>query len=282
MTNTERIEAFFDDQLSATEKEGLLRDIESDQSLKTEFEFQKEVIEGIKVYRKQELIAKLNAVEVASVGTSTLTKILGSLGIAAIVSGGLFWYYSTDQVATTTEENIETIEAPRIEANNNDPVAIIEETATADELVVKEETAEETVRLDPEITTKSVETTPDVQVPEMTEPATEGISAVEDNREVPESINTESRSITSRADVEIKLDKRYDFHYQVINGDLSLYGDFKDSKFEIIELKTNVGIKLYLYYNERYFELKDDSQEIRSLEPVENKKIIEELDKRRL
>lgn len=282
MTSKERIEAFFDDQLSTTEKEGLLRDIESDQSLKAEYEFQKEVVEGIQAYRKQELIAKLNTIEVASVGSSTLIKILGTLGIAAVVSGGLFWYINNDQVEPNVEEKLEVVEEPTIQDNDKVPTEAFDKTAADNDLQVKEEVVIDNQESNTEVIPEISETTPDVQIPEMTEPDSEGISAVEDDREVPVSMKTESLSITSTADVEIKLDKRYNFHYQVVNGDLSLYGDFKDSKFEIIELKTSVGLKLYLYYGERYFELKDDSQEVRPLQPVDNKSVITELDKRRL
>src|SRR5210317_27817 len=99
MTNKERIEAYFDDQLSTTEKESLLRDIDSNQSLKAEFEFQQEVIEGIQAYRKQELISRLNSVEIASVGNSALIKILGLIGALTILTGGLYWYLTTNELS---------------------------------------------------------------------------------------------------------------------------------------------------------------------------------------
>ena len=283
MTNSERIEAYFDEQLSSTEKESLLRDIEADQSLKAEFEFQKQVIEGIQTYRKQELISKLNTIKVGSAGSSTLTKILGAIGIAAVMTGGLYWYFGSDEEIKSVESEIEIAsEEPKVPSMTEDtPVAEnIDEVAPE-----KAETSNEIVETE---SGKAVETAPqeesvnpEINVPEMAEPDSENIAAVEDNHDAPESLKSETVAVSSSADVEIKLDKKYDFHYQVINGDLTLYGDFNDSKFEVIELKTNKGIKLYLFYNERYFELSSDSKDIKPLVPVENKSIINELDRRR-
>ena len=283
MTNRERIEAYFDNQLSTTEEESLLRDIESDSSLKTEFEFQQDIVEGIQAYRKEQLIARLNNVKVASTGTSTLTKVIGTMGVAAIITGGLFWYFDSDKAVQIPVGKIEVVsksspvkgndlETIPAEQNGENIVAEKAESSSANDNSTDSNMP----------ASKSTEsTTPDVQVPDMVEPDSEGISAVDDDSRAPESLSTQSVAVSSSGDVEIKLDKKYNFHYQVLNGDLTLYGEFNDSKFEVIELKTNLGIKLYLYYNNRYFELKNDSEKIRPLVPVESKEIITELDKRR-
>jgi vacuolar-type H+-ATPase subunit E/Vma4 len=281
MTNRERIEAYFDDQLSTTEKESLLRDIESDPSLKAEFDFQNEVVEGIQNFRKEELITRLNNVEVASVGTSALTKIIGTIGVAAIVTGGLYWYFGSEPSVDLPEDKVEIIEEGTSE-QEIDMVTPKEEEPT--EVIVIDKASESTNEESSEPAStrrQQAESSADVNVPVMVEPATDGIAAVEDNHDAPESLNSEPVSVTSSADVEIKLDKQYKFHYQVVDGDLTLFGDFNKSKFELIELKTNLGIKLYLYYNELYYELKSDSSEIRPLVPLDNQEVIDELEKRR-
>ena len=283
MTNRERIEAYFDNQLSTTEEESLLRDIESDSSLKTEFEFQQDIVEGIQAYRKEQLIARLNNVKVASTGTSTLTKVIGTMGVAAIITGGLFWYFDSDKAVQMPVEEIEVVEKSSPVKGNDLETIPAEQNG---ENIVAEKAGSPTANDNNADSNKPVSksaesTTPDVQVPDMVEPDSEGISAVDDDSRAPESLSTQSVAVSSSGDVEIKLDKKYNFHYQVLNGDLTLYGEFNDSKFEVIELKTNLGIKLYLYYNNRYFELKNDSEKIRPLVPVESKEIITELDKRR-
>ena len=284
MTNRERIEAYFDDQLSTTEKESLLRDIESDTALKAEFNFQNEVVEGIQAYRKQQLITRLNNVKVASFGSSALTKIIGAIGIAAIVSVGLFWYFNGAETSQEVSPITEIVDVP---LKTEEPSAIkpTEEDPTKAEAANEDDapniTKKTTKQNNEPVVKQEQEITPDVNVPEMVEPASEKVDELTDDNIAPESIKSEAIALNSSANVEIKLDKRYNFHYQIVNDDLTLYGDFNESTFEIIELKINSGIELFLYYNKNYFALKDDSDKIRPLEPVDNKLLIEKLDKRR-
>ena len=78
MENFEKVEAYFENRLGVDEKKGFLKEVESNPELKSEFEFQRQVIEGIKEVRKAELKTMLDNVPIASVGTSTsvLSKII--------------------------------------------------------------------------------------------------------------------------------------------------------------------------------------------------------------
>ena len=94
--------------------------------------------------------------------------------------------------------------------------------------------------------------------------------------------NTRSTiKLNSKTDVEVKLDKKYDFHYQVRNGGLVLYGNFNESPFEVIELKTNQGINSYLYFKNQFYSLTDKSENINPLVVLTNKELIIELERRR-
>ena len=79
-------------------------------------------------------------------------------------------------------------------------------------------------------TKRGLLSTPDVVIPTMEEPDSEGIAALDENHDAPESMSSEAITISSSADIEVKLSKKYNFHYQVVNGDLTLYGDFDESK----------------------------------------------------
>lgn len=281
MTNRDRIEAYFDNSLSTTEKESLLREIETDASLKSEYEFQKDIVEGIQAYRKQELIARLNAVKVASTGQTTLIKIVGSLGIAAVITGGAFWYFNDntaqDSMNEVVSENITLEESLPSEPESTNTEPVVSDVVPED----NSENKPEQIEVVREAKQKEDSSTPDVVIPTMEEPDSEGIAALEENHDAPESMSSESLTISSSADIEVKLSKKYKFHYQVVNGDLTLYGDFDDSKFEVIELRTNKGINLYLFYKDFYYQLKSDSDKIRPLEAVESETLITELNKRR-
>ena len=58
MENIQKIEAFFNNELSDSQKEEFLADLKTDQALQSEFAQQEEIVEGIKDYRKAELISR--------------------------------------------------------------------------------------------------------------------------------------------------------------------------------------------------------------------------------
>jgi len=286
MTNRERIEAYFDNELSSTEKESLLQEMESDSSLKSDFEMQKEIIEGIKAYRKEQLIAKLNTVKVSSVGQASFLKLAGILGAVAIISGGTLWYFYSNNNSIEPEKqepNQEVVLEDTSPQINPEQPAIAEEPTEEVEISkpIEEpvESGSETVR---ETTKTEQSVTPEAAVPDLVEPDSDATPEIDENPDAPQTIATGTAAVTSTADIVVKLHKKYDFHYQVIGGDLTLYGEFDNSKFELIELNTNLGLKLYLFYDKLYYELKSDTEDIRPLSPVEDNEIIAQLDKRRL
>ena len=152
MTNNERIEAYFNNELPEADKQQLMQDINSDASLKSEFQFQESVIDGIKDYRKKELIARLDNIEVVSTGQSILLKTIGAVGIAAVVTVGTYMWINraedqpmiseevnnTEQLVTQPEETQEEV-ANEIEPNN-----IIEEEKANTELVAEAVETEQT------------------------------------------------------------------------------------------------------------------------------------------
>ena len=289
MTNQEKIEAYFDNQLSADEQKDLFSQLESDASLKKEFEFQEEIVEGLKAYRKQELINRLDNVRVASGAQAVWLKTAGFVGAAIILSGAAYWLYSTGTDTKTIisqEPIIEEIakQQPITDPEQQDATASDESQAIQEDPIQESETivktAEEALPDSPQTEPQST-ALPKVQVPEMTEPGKESTINLEEDLEAPEAMASEAISVKSSTDVMIKLNKKYPFHYQVKDGDLTLYGDFGDTTFEVIELKTTTGINSYLFYKENFYALKDNSSEIQPLRILENNEVVEALKKRR-
>ena len=287
MTNYERIEAYLNNELSESEGQQLMQDVNSDPSLKSEFQFQESVIDGIKDYRKKELIARLDNIQVASTGQSMLLKAIGLVGIATVVSvGTYFWVNSGDDLPINNEEknNIEQIVTQPEEPQE---VAIdeIKKDDIAEEEAVTTETVAETVDSTPAVTATPKEdkptVIPDVVIPDVEEPESGTSLDVEEDLSAPEAMAASSIRLRSSTDVEVKLNKKYNFHYQVKNGGLILYGNFNNSPFEVIELNTNQGINSYLYFESHFYSLANDSEEIKPLKVIENKELIKELEKRR-
>ena len=290
MTNNERIEAYFNNELSESDRLQLMQDIDSDASLKSEFQFQENVIDGIKNYRKKELIARLDNIQVASTGQSILLKTIGAVGIATVVTVGTYMWINRAEEAPITSEEVNNTEQLVVQPEEtqegvneiqNNPV--VEEDKTTSEVVTEAQNSE-AVTSEPAIITPEKDDSgavPMVVIPEVDEPETGSSVNVDEDLSAPEAMASSSIRLRSSTDVEIKLSKKYNFHYQVKDGGLILFGKFNDSPFEVIELKTNKGINSYLYFEEHFYSLANVSEVIMPLILIENKQLIKELEKRR-
>jgi hypothetical protein len=298
MTNNERIEAYFNNKLTESDRQQLMQDIDSDASLKSEFQFQENVIDGIKNYRKRELIARLDNIQVASTGQSLLLKAIGAVGIATVVTVGTYMWINraedqpiTNEEVNNTEQLVvqpeETQEGVVNEIPDNPVVEEEEEDTTGDVVADADDTEANNAKADtskpaaiPPAKDDSA-VVPIIVIPEVDEPETAASVNVDEDLSAPEAMASSSIRLRSSTDVEVKLSKKYDFHYQVKDGGLILFGKFNDSPFEVIELKTNQGINSYLYFEEHFYSLVNVSQQIMPLIQIENKQLIKELEKRR-
>lgn len=290
MTNNERIEAYFNNELPEADKQQLMQDINSDASLKSEFQFQESIIDGIKDYRKKELIARLDNIQIVSAGQSILLKTIGAVGIAAVVTVGTYMWLNRadDQLITSddlanTEQLFNQPEETLAEvASEVDSGSIVEE--VNEEEQVNKELVAVPVEAEPAAVKSDEDDTaaiPKVIIPEVQEPESGSSVDVDEDLSAPEAMASSTIRLRSSTDVEVKLSKKYDFHYQVKNGGLILFGNFNESPFEVIELKTNLGINSYLYFEDHFYALTNDSEEIKPLLVIENKELIKELEKRR-
>ena len=292
MTNNERIEAYFNNELPEADRQQLMQDINSDASLKSDFQFQESVIDSIKDYRKKELIARLDNIQVASTGQSIMLKTIGAAGIATVITIGSYMWINraedqpiipeevgkTEQLVTqpevTQEEIVNELEPNKMVAEEK----VNEDVQSDEKLIVAPVEAESAVVKTDEEASAVV---PDVIIPEVQEPESETPLDVAEDLSAPEAMASSTIKLRSSTDVEVKLSKKYNFHYQVKNGGLTLFGNFNDSPFEVIELKTNQGINSYLYFEDHFYSLASNSDEIKSLMVIENKQLIKELEKRR-
>lgn len=286
MTNNERIEAYFNNELPEADKQQLMQDINSDASLKSEFQFQESVIDGIKDYRKQELIASLDNIQVVSTGQSILLKSIGAVGIAAVVTIGTYmWVNRTDDSLLAPEEtnNTEQLVAQPEETQDEvvkeiKPNSIIEEERVNNELIAEPVITESVSVKSDDDKSPAI---PDITIPEVQEPESGTSVDVDEDLSAPDAMASSTIRLRSSTDVEVKLSKKYDFHYQVKNGRLILFGNFNKSPFEVIELKTNQGISSYLYFENHFYTLANNSEEIKPLIVIVNEQLIKQLEKRR-
>ena len=290
MTNNERIDAYFNNELTEADRQQLMQDIDSDPSLKADFQFQEGVIDGIKDFRKKELMARLDNIQVASVGQSILLKSIGIIGIASVVTVGTYmWLNSTEEQPLSTEDPVNTeqlIAAPEEtmaeDADEVDTGILVEDEKTEDKIagkIVEADPGAESTREASDTDTPAA--TPAIVIPEVQEPESETSVSVDEDLSAPEAMSSSAIRLRSSTDVEVRLSKKYSFHYQVKNGALVLFGNFNDSPFEVIELKTNKGINSYLYFEDNFYALVNNSTEVKPLLVLKNEQLIKELEKRR-
>jgi hypothetical protein len=278
MTNSERIEAYFNNELQEAEKQQLLNDVDSDPSLKSEFQFQEDIVDGIKAYRKKELISRLDNVPIAVTGQSVILKTLGVIGIAGIATLSTYIWINNNSdkelVAGETDKIEKVLTKPNLEPEEiNDSTSLTNNDVIDHKISASDDEVNGTKE-----TTASI---PEIVMPEVIEPDSSSDAIAEDNLEAPEAMNSSEVTLNTSTNVEVKFSKKYNFHYQVTDDQLTLYGEFDDAPFEVLEMKTNKGIQSYLFYNDNFYGLNSKSKNIEPLQVIKNEELIKELQKRR-
>jgi len=271
MKHINKVEAYFDNELSETEKQDFLKELESNSELKSEFDFQNEIINGIKEARKAELKAMLNKVPIAASNNSSagLFKILAST-TTILITGTALWYYfnytpilennnaSKQQVITTLDNTPELVPNNSIQGNSSLKTEGIENTSTSDSNTSNKKannTVAHKINM-PDIPSADDEFTT--------------ITSSDDDLRIPANINQTSVKLNTKVDVEIKIKKKYNFHYQFTAGKLTLYGEFEGKPFEVLELNSTDNRDLYLLYNSNYYSITDKSGAIAPLLEVKD------------
>ena len=284
MSNLDLISAYLEDRMSAEERQNFEAALSNDPELNREFEFQKDIVEGIKYARRSELKAMMDNVPVGGGagmgGTISFGKLATGIAIVGGISLGAYYFFAG-------EEQIEKPEPTTTESISVEPE---EEFIDAEEERVTEEPVKEEINEvaktenKPAVTKdvtedpkEEVQSAPDIKTP--SSPVFETPDA--DSLEAPPNKLVEkAENNVATMDVEIdKTNKKYDFHYQIKDGKLHLYGDFDKALYEILEFTSQEEKSLFLYYNERFYPLDKDQEKITALQPVNESSLVEKLKK---
>jgi len=276
MDHFDKIEAYYEGTLSEAEKLELLNQIEADPKLKSEFEIQGEMIEGIKAYRKAELMAKLDAVQITPATQHLFAKLFGGAVLATALGVGAYFYFQPNEDSSKKDAEQTEIATPpqAIKAIDNATPS------TNTEINVSPQEAEKSIRR--EVENSNSEKTkqpaePTIKVPEVVDHFEDSQLVEEESVSAPK--NSSSFEVNSRKDmdVSVKISKKYNFHYQLIENKLVLYGAFEDEPFEILELNMSENIRLYLYYKNDFYAIESGSEEIKPLIRVKDQELLKRL-----
>ncbi|MBR9998402.1 MAG: hypothetical protein KFF73_05490, partial [Cyclobacteriaceae bacterium] len=90
-------------------------------------------------------------------------------------------------------------------------------------------------------------------------------------------LNPVREDLYSKTEVRTLRHKKYDFHYELNEGTLTLYGNFEEIPYEILEINSSDGKRLFLNYRNNYYMLLN-THEISALNPITDTTLIRELD----
>lgn len=272
----ELLDDYLANRLQGSDRVAFEERIHSDPELAQALQNQQHIIDGLRKARMAELKAMLQAVPVppATTGMSTFLKITAGTFSAALV--GLVLYFgffkSNEPAPVPTEQPVAaektTTSVQQPETKNEVVIAEQNKTTTASQKDTKKQ--------------KEVSTTQ----PNVTKPVIDAFTPAEEQGETvtrqemdaPVTTNTTRVSTKPSITAEINTDnKKYTFHYVLIDDRLTLYGNFEKNIYEIIEVFNNDKRTAFLFYKNNYYLLNTSDSKVKPLTPINDPVLLEKL-----
>ena len=297
---TDQIDNYHAGKMSETEMSDFENAVNSDPAAKAESDFQADIVNGLKEYRKIELKARLDAINVGPtwfefVQQSALMKSLGGVMLASLIGTGIFLYgerpenENSDMPATVIADQTESIEfvwelGNEKESNTENQLdkpsqalSVKEKNKDFDRVVLSEneEVALETVNEDSDLNAvseskvfKPVFEVPDAESVNDEQLETTGLD------ELPASTKAAGSEVP--VDVRSDISRSKSIKYKYFDGKLYLKGDFDKAPYEILEINSSAGRRIYVYYLDKYYKV-GISDKLTDLPEVTDDKVIDEL-----
>lgn len=283
--NFELIDDYLAGRLNEAERRAFEDNLNNDPQLKGEFQLQQQLVNGVKNARIAELKAMMNNVPVPSMhGTETTafaSKIALWTVVAGIVATGIYFLVQKDEPVDTTKKETqqqqqpaeqpeaqqsETTVIPENDTNSEDEEApvVSDEKPSSEDKPVKSPSTPKTKKAD------SVKE-PAINVYDPTKETEEELSIQLEESKAP------SLSKTPSIAVEVAEDKKYDFHYQFAGDKLVLYGPFEKNLYEVMEFISDDKRTVFLYYQDKFYFLKDDTEKLKPLGAIQDPALIKKL-----
>lgn len=279
----ELLDDYLANRMDETTRAAFEQKINADQELKGELDIQQQMISGIRKARIAELKGMLNNVPVPAgqtTGVAVGTKVALWVAVAGLIATGIYLYVDNDaqEIVVPGTETItpETEEAPDSDENKTKENAPTEGAHEDSPVVSSQESSSERKPIAPPKPGKKAVTPDSARKIEVYDPSTE----LEENNtdQVNEQLNHSQESLTPSIAVEIESEnKKYNFHYQFKDGKLFLYGPFENDVYEIMEFFNEEKRTLFLYYNEHYYLLKDNSTSLKPLNAIQDADLLNKL-----
>jgi len=278
----EVLDSYLANRLNTKEKADFEQKLVADQSLRSEFEFQQRLIEGLKKARAAELKSMLNNVPLSAIETNEttwITKIITGCVMVGLLGTGLYFFLDKDEEEkpNTSAKKENKIASPNETIANTPPVdqkltPVPEETQP---LKTEKKTSLRTLKknIDSSKTIESKVT--EKRKIEIFDPTHEMEGEVEQNSsEIESGDNAAESSIAVETD---NTNKKYTFNYQFKDGKLFLYGSFEKDPYEILEFFDENKRTMFLFYKDNYYLLDEESQKVKLLTPITDPVLLKKL-----
>jgi hypothetical protein len=292
----ELIDLYLRGDLSADQMKSFEADVASNPELRQEFQFQKDMVEGISNYRKMQLKSRLDAIQVGTawyaggmIGES-LMKIGGGIAAAAIVGSILYFNLSPDSVEESDLSSLVQIsdieqyqnvntqiqELPVPLPSNRNAVVVVEETKVADAKLSVVHSATNSPKKEVQAVKIKDEYVPKVDVPSFDEVSDDVF--VSEEVSIPEVSGNDVVSTNDKKPIDVQTfnKKSEQIRYKYFDGKLFLYGDFKNEPYEILEINSKAAREIYLFHSNSFFKI-EVTDGVKDLHPITNTKLIGEL-----
>ncbi|MEQ8904536.1 hypothetical protein [Ekhidna sp.] len=294
--NQERIDKYHSGRMEEKEIADFENQLQSDPALKAESDFQADIVNGLKEFRKTELKSRMDAINVGPswfeyAQQSALMKSMGGVIVASIIGTGI--YFLGEKEGAVEESNPITIDAPLNEStefvlklgDENVPEnerdlekPIIEERESIAELQSESSNATAVIAENDE-TGKEESVKTDSFKPTFEAPP--ALTVEDDSKftsseldELPE--NSSKIAKEDPIDVRTENSRNTTIKYKYFDGKLFLSGDFDKAPYEILEINSADGRRIYVYYLGTYYKV-GLTDKLIELPKVKDEAVIEEL-----
>ncbi len=289
----EKMDQFLRGEMSPTEADEFRQSLESDPLMKSEFELNDAVVQGIKTFRRAELKARLASIPISPVPVNFWAGVGGAAVVGAITATVVYNIVVDEpevieEETTITEEEIRELTQPKQEAydiseelsDNSQPEdqetqEVVNHSVTIAETPSGAEADNSTIESIVEESADENLAQPQTQV--MLPPTPEESSDFETSAPVVSDSEDNESSRMEKMDVQIKQHPEYNFHYKYSDHKLFLYGSLQKEPYRLLELDQNGITNLYLAYDGKYYWLKDQTLTPEPLKPIRDRNLLKNL-----
>lgn len=285
----EQIDNYHSGKMSPEEIASFESELNADPAIKAESDFQGDIVNGLKEFRKDQLKARLDAVDLAPswiefAQQSTLMKSFGGIAVATIIGTGVYLNaekgesYNVDPIVIDAPnyEDPEFIwslgleDLPSVATKPVQQKTIASSAVVAPIEVVKVEEKEEAIEEKEEMTFN-----PSFDAPDAKTINDEEAMETSNLDELPEETVAEANE--TPINVETEITKAIKVKYKYYDGKLFLSGDFDRAPYEILEINSASGRRIYVKYLDKYYKVGVTDQ-LSDLPEVTDQAVIDELD----